>query len=288
MGDDMHVVVTGGAGFIGANLVRALVWHPVVRSVRVIDDLSTGRRDNLDGLPVSFYEGSILDELLMDRVLTDADAVVHLAARPSVPRSVRDPVASHVVNATGTLAVLDKAGLRHAGLHADLVERHVAELGEHLLHEVVPAGAHAAARDDEVGMGQRPLERLGDRPTVVGDDVVAEGDGTGLPGRRGQRVRVRVPDLPGPPRLSRRHELVAPENGQPGPAYATGCMRSLGAYLRPTLAHGRPSTITTSAVKSLSPRMRLEPTPYASTGTPFGSAIRTSRMPHTNSLFDGQ
>lgn len=101
----MRVAVTGGAGFIGANLSRRLVRgaHEVV----VLDDLSTGARSNLDGLPVRFVEGSILSPECCDDAFAGVDAVVHLAARPSVPRSIADPIASHEVNATGTMQVLE-------------------------------------------------------------------------------------------------------------------------------------------------------------------------------------
>lgn len=109
----MRVVVTGGAGFIGANLVRALVARPEVDQVRVVDNLSTGSKTNLAGTGAALYEGSILDGGLLDEALTGADAVVHLAALPSVPRSVADPLASHHANATGTLEVLEAA--RRAG-----------------------------------------------------------------------------------------------------------------------------------------------------------------------------
>ena len=105
-------MITGGAGFIGANLARHLVAQQV-GEVAVIDDLSTGHAGNLDGVDASLRVGTILDRELLDEVLTGADAVVHLAARPSVPRSIEDPVATHHANATGTLEVLEAA--RRAG-----------------------------------------------------------------------------------------------------------------------------------------------------------------------------
>lgn len=101
------VVVTGGAGFIGANLCRRLEVDPRIGTVVALDDLSTGFADNLDGVDVTLVEGSILDDDALDRALAGADSVVHLAARPSVPRSIDDPMASHHANATGTLMVLD-------------------------------------------------------------------------------------------------------------------------------------------------------------------------------------
>jgi UDP-glucose 4-epimerase len=105
----MKVVVTGGAGFIGANLCRQLLATPGVTEVVALDDLSTGFRSNLDGVDVELVEGSILDVDTLDRVVAGASSVVHLGARPSVPRSVADPVASHNANATGTMNVLEAA-----------------------------------------------------------------------------------------------------------------------------------------------------------------------------------
>jgi UDP-glucose 4-epimerase len=103
----VKIVVTGGAGFIGANLTRRLGRD---HSVTVIDDLSSGRASNLNGISnVGFINGSILDDEVLDRALADCEAVVHLAARPSVPRSIVEPVAAHQVNATGTLKVLEAA-----------------------------------------------------------------------------------------------------------------------------------------------------------------------------------
>lgn len=104
----MKIVVTGVAGFIGANVVRTLNGLGY-KDVAVIDDLSTGFESNLDGLSVEFTKGSILDQPLLSRVVADAEAIIHLAARPSVPRSIQDPLLSHEVNATGTLYVLEAA-----------------------------------------------------------------------------------------------------------------------------------------------------------------------------------
>jgi UDP-glucose 4-epimerase len=112
----MRVAVTGGAGFIGANLCRRLLATDGVESVSVIDDLSTGAVDNLDGVEVDVTQGSILDDSALDEAFAGADAVVHLAALGSVPRSVAEPLASHHANATGTVMVLE-AARRHGNLH---------------------------------------------------------------------------------------------------------------------------------------------------------------------------
>jgi UDP-glucose 4-epimerase len=74
-----------------------------------LDDLSTGYHHNIKGLNLDFLEGSILDESILKKAVQGCDAIVHLAARPSVPRSLSEPQKSHEANATGTLRVLDAA-----------------------------------------------------------------------------------------------------------------------------------------------------------------------------------
>jgi UDP-glucose 4-epimerase len=113
----VRVVVTGGAGFIGANLCRILGQAAWVDRVICLDDLSSGHLDNLLGVRASVVEGSILDNSALDEAFADADAVVHLAARPSVPRSIADPLVSHEVNVTGTARVLE-AVRRHRIAHS--------------------------------------------------------------------------------------------------------------------------------------------------------------------------
>lgn len=116
----MKVVVTGGAGFIGANLCRVLVATEGIDQVVAFDDLSTGSADNLADAPaVRLIEATILDPDALDAAFAGASAVVHLAARPSVPRSLEDPMASHEVNATGTVQVLQ--ALRRTGTRPHLV-----------------------------------------------------------------------------------------------------------------------------------------------------------------------
>ena len=110
----MLTLVTGGAGFIGANLCRHLVESGSAAEVVAFDNLSTGFADNVSGLAgVTLVEGDILDQPHLTEVLAGADAVVHLAARPSVPKSIEDPLASHDANATGTIRVLE--AMRGAG-----------------------------------------------------------------------------------------------------------------------------------------------------------------------------
>lgn len=113
----MKILITGGAGFIGSNLAKQLQADGVDH-VAVIDDFSTGFRSNLEGLDVELFEGSILDRDLLAAAAKDSHAIVHLAARPSVPRSIQDPVASHHANATGTLYVLEEA--RKSNSHVSL------------------------------------------------------------------------------------------------------------------------------------------------------------------------
>ena len=107
------VAVTGGAGFIGSNLAAKLVslGHEVV----IIDDLSTGLRSNVDTNTSTFHEVSITDKSSLKKALNGCQSIFHLAARGSVPRSIKNPVATHEVNATGTLNVLEFA--RENGAH---------------------------------------------------------------------------------------------------------------------------------------------------------------------------
>ena len=101
-----NYLVTGGAGFIGSNLVAALVDAGAI--VRVLDDFSTGRQENLDGLwdQIEMMEGSITDPAMCAAACEGMDYVLHEAAIPSVPRSVADPATSHATCATGTLNML--------------------------------------------------------------------------------------------------------------------------------------------------------------------------------------
>ncbi|MFC7098968.1 NAD-dependent epimerase/dehydratase family protein [Halobaculum marinum] len=99
------VLVTGGAGFVGSHIARALVDD---NEVRVLDDLSTGQERNVPA-GAELYEGDLLDEDLLREAMAGVDLVFHEAGLVSVPKSVERPVESNRVNVAGTLAVLDAA-----------------------------------------------------------------------------------------------------------------------------------------------------------------------------------
>ena len=100
-----HYLVTGGAGFIGSHLSEELIRRG--GRVRVADSLVTGRRSNLDHLPaVEFVQGDLADQDFARRVMEGVDYVLHQAALPSVPRSVKDPITSNRANVDATLNVL--------------------------------------------------------------------------------------------------------------------------------------------------------------------------------------
>jgi UDP-glucose 4-epimerase len=102
----MRYLVTGGAGFIGSNTVDELVRRG--HSVVVLDDLSSGKEDNLAELrnKITLIKGSITDIEVVRKAMHDAEYVLHLAARTSVPRSVKDPIETNRINIDGTLNVL--------------------------------------------------------------------------------------------------------------------------------------------------------------------------------------
>ena len=103
---DKIIVVTGGAGFIGSHIVDALAERGA--RVRVIDDLSTGKKENLAAVMdrIEFVHDTILNTEVLAKIIAGADYVYHEAAAGSVPKSIKDPLAAHEANATGTLKVL--------------------------------------------------------------------------------------------------------------------------------------------------------------------------------------
>src|SRR5438445_5189856 len=102
----MRYLVTGGAGFIGSNTVDELVSRG--HSVVVLDDLSSGKEDNLAEIrnKITFIKGSVTDIEVVRKAMHEAEHVLHLAARTSVPRSVKDPIETNRINVDGTLNVL--------------------------------------------------------------------------------------------------------------------------------------------------------------------------------------
>jgi len=111
---DKTVVITGGAGFIGSNLMRKLSPN---NHVIVIDDLSTGNIKNIQDLinsnKIEFIRGSVTDLNILQKTFKNVNYVFHEAAIPSVPRSIKDPIKSNIVNAHGTLNVLIAARDNH-------------------------------------------------------------------------------------------------------------------------------------------------------------------------------
>ena len=160
----MRVVVTGGAGFIGAHLCRELAARPGVTEVVAFDDLSTGSAANLAGAgrAVRLVPGSVLDREHLEEVLAGADAVVHLAARPSVTRALQDPVTSHHVNVTRTVFVLEACRRRR-------------------LHLVAASSASACGAPGRAGGPPRPLTPYGAGKLAAEAYVLAYGAAFGLP-----------------------------------------------------------------------------------------------------------
>lgn len=108
-------LITGGAGFIGSNLARALVEKG--ERVRIIDNLSTGRLTNISQFEdkIEFVNEDICDLTAVRKAMTGVDYVLHQAALPSVPRSINDPIASNQANVNGTLNILVAAKENHVG-----------------------------------------------------------------------------------------------------------------------------------------------------------------------------
>lgn len=106
----MQVLITGGAGFIGSHLVRRCV--AAGDHVQVLDDFSSGRRRNLAGIDAGQLDvtvGSVVDLEAIRKLATGCDVIYHLAAQPSVPKTIEEPIESHQINSTGTLNVLEAA-----------------------------------------------------------------------------------------------------------------------------------------------------------------------------------
>lgn len=102
----MRLGITGGAGFIGSNLATRAVAGKF--DVVVLDNLETGRIENIESLPIKFLQGDLRDEEAVENFVNQCDAVVHLGALGSIPRSIANPRKSFEANTVGTLNVLEK------------------------------------------------------------------------------------------------------------------------------------------------------------------------------------
>lgn len=103
----MKILVTGGSGFIGSHIVES--YQGVAEEIRVLDNLRTGYRHNLDGLACTFIEGSVTDRQLVEQAVAGVDYVFHLAALVSVPESMSKPAECVEINVHGLLHVLEAA-----------------------------------------------------------------------------------------------------------------------------------------------------------------------------------
>lgn len=103
--DSRRLLITGGAGFIGANLVRLLLERNY--QITILDNLIAGRREYLAGLPIEFVQGDILDQTTVERAIAGQNGVVHLAAQTGVPGSLSDPRKDCDINVLGTLNILE-------------------------------------------------------------------------------------------------------------------------------------------------------------------------------------
>ena len=146
---DAKYLITGGAGFIGSNLAERLGRGG--KSVRVFDDFSTGRRENLRGITtkIEVIEGDLRDPAQVRKAMDGVRYVLHLAALPSVQRSVEDPFTTHNINVTGTLNLLLAA--REAGCQRVIFSSSSSVYGDTptlpkredtILRPVSPYGAH--------------------------------------------------------------------------------------------------------------------------------------------------
>ncbi|MEO5918009.1 MAG: NAD-dependent epimerase/dehydratase family protein [Candidatus Limnocylindrales bacterium] len=143
------VLITGGAGFIGSNLARALVGRG--DRVRILDDLSIGRTAYLSGVPHDLVRGSLADASVVRSAVVGIDAIVHLAARAGIDDSVRDPLGTFQANVAWSVGLLDAARL--AGVRRFVFASSNAAAGDHeppsdetdLPHPLSPYGASKLA-----------------------------------------------------------------------------------------------------------------------------------------------
>lgn len=149
----MKALVTGGAGFIGSNLVQLLLKNNY--SVSVLDDLSTGYRKNLNGLDVQFFQGDVCDMTLVENAIEGADAVFHLAASVGRQKSLNYPQQDSKVNLIGTTNVLEAA--RKAGVERVVYTSSAAIFGELLTMPI--AEDHPINPDSPYGVSKLAGEK---------------------------------------------------------------------------------------------------------------------------------
>lgn len=149
-----RALVTGGAGFIGSNIVRFLVdnhW-----SVRVIDDLSTGFTTNIEGLVVDFLEGSICNPELVNQACKDVDVVFHLAAQVGRQKSLENPWLDSETNLIGTVTLLES--IRSNGIKRLVYSSSAAIYGE--LEKTAISEDHPQNADSPYGVSKLAAEKM--------------------------------------------------------------------------------------------------------------------------------
>lgn len=158
----MRFLITGGAGFIGSHLTEALL--EAQHEVRILDNLSTGRQENLEDVKsrVELVHGSVMDALLVDELVSEADVVVHLAAAVGVRLIVDQPLKSFLTNLRGTETVLEAA---HRYRRKVLVAS---------TSEVYGKGAKSPfSEDDDRVLGSTKISRWGYATSKAADEILA-------------------------------------------------------------------------------------------------------------------
>lgn len=151
----MRALVTGGAGFVGSNIVRLL--YEEGHSVVVLDNLSSGCRDNLDPFPgVEFIQGDIRDHMAVAQAIQEAEVVFHLAASVGNTRSIENPIQDSEINVIGTLRILEAA--RHAGVRKVVFSSSAGIFGE--LKQMPIKEDHPVEPDSPYGASKLAAERL--------------------------------------------------------------------------------------------------------------------------------
>ncbi len=152
----MKTLVTGGAGFIGSNIVNLLLQNS--HAVAVLDNFSLGYRCNLAPFPeVLLLEGDIRDAEMVKRAMKDVEVVFHLAASVGNKRSIKNPIEDSEVNVIGTLRVLEAA--RHAGVRKVVISSSAGIFGE--LKTLPIREDHPVEPDSPYGASKLAAEKLG-------------------------------------------------------------------------------------------------------------------------------